>query len=59
MTLVSIRSANGRLYCELSRGEFVAEGEARTILGALVKTYLKLIMRTIKVSKWRIKWTER
>lgn len=58
MTLVSIHSINGKLHCELSKGEFVAEGEAKTFFRALVKTYLKLMMRRIRIFKWREIWTE-
>ena len=58
MTIVSIHSSNGKLHCELSKGRYVAKGEAKTILSALMKTYVKLIIGRIKVFKWREMWTE-
>ena len=60
MTLVSIYSSNGKLRCELSGGGSIMEGEAKTFLGALMKTYLKLMIRRTKeqLFKWREIWTE-
>ncbi len=58
MTTVSIHSSNGKLHCELSKGQFVAKGEAKTFLRALMKTYFKLIIGRIRVFKWREIWTE-
>ncbi len=58
MTLVSIHSIDGRLRCELKKGKLSVEGEASTFLGALAKTYFRLLITNIKILKRREKWTE-
>ena len=60
MTLVSIYSFGEKLRCEMNKGASVAEGDAKTVLGALMKTYFKLMVsRTMqRIYTWRKIWTE-
>jgi hypothetical protein len=59
MTLVSIHSIDGKLRCELTQGKLFVEGEATTFIGALAKTYLRLLIRRLKTLKRRETWKER
>ena len=61
MILVSLTGSGNRLHCSLNRGGITAEGDSRTILGALTKAYIRLMTRNLKTKtfKWRKIWTER
>ncbi len=61
MTLVSIYSFGEKLRCEMSKGASVAEGDAKTFFGVLMKTYFKLMVSRTKqkIFNWRKIWTER
>ncbi len=61
MILVTLSSSRGRLHCILDSGIVTAESDSKTVIGALTKTYVKLITRSFKIRiyKWRETWTER
>ncbi len=61
MITVSLTGSGGRLHCVLSRGIVTAEGDSKSVIGVLAKTYARLVIRDFKArtTKWRKIWTER
>ncbi len=61
MTLVTLTGSGGRLHCVVSSGVVTAESESKSLMGALAKAYVKLVLVRIEksISKWRKIWTER
>ncbi len=59
MTLVSIHSIDGKIRCELTQGKLSVEGESTSFIGVLAKTYLRLLIRRMKILKRRETWKER
>lgn len=59
MTLVTLFTREGRLHCRLSDGRTSADGEAKTFLAAIAKTYFKLMSQKLrtKILKRRDQWT--
>jgi riboflavin synthase alpha subunit len=61
MITVSLNFAGSRLHCVLNKGSVTAEGDSKTLFGALAKTYIRLVVKSFKTTtfKWRKIWTGR